>query len=382
VIGLLDDSRLKAVEDLDGEPVLPADFSLSRRFQARTSSATQAFRRFERIEPASCLFMPAEGALELGGELRSIGVGIADAKDVRPALAGLMPRLRMNLYAGVEAGSALDTVQFSIMQGTKNAGLGLVLVQMLIASIFVLNTMVASVYERKREIGIFSSIGLAPNHIAVLFFAESSVYGVLGAVVGYVAAQTVAKVITVAGWAPNLYLNFSATSAVLAAGIVMAVVLLSTLYPAKVAERLAAPAYESDVFGVPEGDEWTVVLPFRVDQSEASEVLAFFLDWLKGHEEYAVGEFVSENPRSDRDAAGGEVLQATVWLAPFDLGVSQQIRMSARDSAVEGSSELVLVLERMTGEPRNWEKLNARFLVAIRRHFLAWRTRPKADSSV
>jgi len=41
------------------------------------------------------------------------------------------------------------------------------------------------VYERFREIGIYSAVGLAPNHIAALFLAEAAVFATLGAVFGY-----------------------------------------------------------------------------------------------------------------------------------------------------------------------------------------------------
>ncbi len=375
VIGILDDALLKSHVDLDGEPVLPADFTLSRRFQARTSSATQAFRRFSRIEPESCVFLPTQIVEALGGELRSVAVAMPKAEGVRPALQSMMPRMRSNLYAGVVGAKGLEVVQFSVLQKSRGAGFGLVLVQMAIASIFVLNTMVASVFERKREIGIFSSIGLAPHHISILFFAESAVYGVLGAVIGYFTAQGVAKLVVVAGWTPGLYLNFSAGSAVMATGIVLGIVLLSTLYPAKVAERLAAPAYASQSFGAPEGDRWSILLPFRVGDDEARPLLTHFLTWFRGHEEYAIGEFVCEGPALDLSDPDQPALVGRVWLTPFDLGVSQAVRFEARSSAIVGSCELHLTLERLAGEPTNWQRFNERFFLAIRREFLGWRTR-------
>lgn len=378
VIGLADDVRLRQTMDLDGEAVLPADFSLSTKFQSQSRSSSKAFRRFLRLDPGATLIVPADMALSLGGEVRSVAVRFAQEEAVRPALESLMPRLRMNLYAAVPGSEGLEVRQFSILQATKSAGLGMVLVQMLIAAVFVLNTMVASVYERKREIGIFSSIGLAPNHIAVLFFAESCVYGVLGSVAGYFLAQGVAKFVLETGLAPGLYLNFSATSAVLAAALVLAVVLLSTIYPAKVAQRIAAPAYEQAIEGVPEGDHWAIPLPFRVSAEEAPALMRFFTEWMKGHEEHAVGDFVtSETELTVREEKEFE-LKAMAWLAPFDLGVSQRMTIEARPAVgAESVVELTLILVRESGEPENWLNVNRRFLTALRRQFLAWRTKPK-----
>ena len=53
--------------------------------------------------------------------------------------------------------------------------------------------MLGSVYERVREIGIFSSVGLAPAHVGALFLAEASVYAVMGAIIGYLIAQAKAQ---------------------------------------------------------------------------------------------------------------------------------------------------------------------------------------------
>ena len=371
VVGLLDDSRLRGTPDLDGESILPADFTLSTKFQTETRSTSQAFRKYLRLDPGTVAIVPLRFAMSLGGEIRSVAVRFRKESATREALKQLMPRLRMNLYAAVPGASGLEVKQFSVLQASKSAGLGLVLVQMLISAVFVLNTMVASVYERKREIGIFSSIGLAPNHIGVLFFAESCVYGVLGAVMGYFLAQGVSRAIIETGSAPGLFLNFSAGSAVLAAGIVLAIVLLSTIYPAKIAERLAAPAYESEIESVPEGDTWKITLPFRVGVAEAAPLMEFFAEWLRGHEEHTVGEFVT----ADTSHSGLE-LASTVWLSPFDLGVSQQVKIVATPASVGDVAELELILQRLSGEPENWVNVNKRFLTSIRRQFLAWRTKP------
>jgi hypothetical protein len=260
----------------------------------------------------------------------------------------------------------------SSRHGSKSTGLGLVLVQSLLAGVFVLNTMAASVYERRREIGIFSAIGLAPNHIGALFLAESLVYGVVGAVLGYFLAQGMAKAIVLTGILPGLYLNFGASSAVLAAAIVIAVVLLSAIYPARIAATIAAPSRESDPFeSLPTGDRWEIPMPFSLSRSDAEGLLAHFASWLKGHEEYAIGDFVtSETRQSDTGS-----VESWVWPAPYDLGVSQRLQIRARPSEIEGISRIEAVLMRTGGEPSNWILVNRRFLEQLRRQFLTWRTR-------
>lgn len=383
VVGLLDASILRSVSDLDGDGILPADFSLSRAFQTDSNSGNEAFRSFIRLEPSVCFILPAETAMALGGDIRGVAVGFKSAEATRKGLEDLMPRFKLNLYASVlKEGAAADAPvedrlqvrQFSAQQGSKSTGLGLVIIQLIIASVFVLNTMVATVFERTKEISIFSAIGLAPNHIAMLFFAESLVYGVMGAVSGYFLAQGMAKLIIVTGILPGLFLNFSSSSAVLSAGLVMAVVLGSTIYPARKAARIAAPAMDDDPFqSEPEGDRWNLSLPFSIGTAEAKPLVRFLGEWLKAYEEYTIGEFVSSNTRV-RQEGDSHIVEATTWLAPYDLGVAQELRLSANPTDAPGIYSLDLEILRSSGDPENWIAVNRRFLEVLRKQFLTWRT--------
>jgi len=380
VIGLIDPAVARSVLDLDGDGVFPPDFTLSRQYQQATASSTQAFRKYLRIDPANVFLVPAETAFGLGADMRSIAVRFEDPAATRTALTELMPRLRLNMYASVpEADGSLAVKQFSVFQASKSTGLALIIVQLIIASVFVLNTMIASVFERTREIGIFSSIGLAPNHIAMLFFAESLVYGILGAVIGYFTAQGTAKVIVATGALPGLTLNFSSTSAVLSAVIVMAVVVGSTIYPARKAAQIAAPAMNDEVFETePEGDVWELPLPFSISNIEAAPLTAFLGEWLKAYEGYTIGDFVSKDTRfgllPPDGPRPGYVVESTTWLAPYDLGVSQRLRLTATPGQVPGVYLLDLTLERLAGDPENWPIVNRRFLANVRKQFLTWRT--------
>jgi hypothetical protein len=286
-------------------------------------------------------------------------------------MASLMPRVRLNLYGSVPTRSGLEVRQFSVLQGSKSTGLGLVFVQLGIAAIFVLNTMIASVFERTREISIFSAIGLAPNHISTLFFAESLVYGVLGTVIGYFAAQGVARFLVNTGAYPLLALNFSSSSAIMSAVLVIGIVLASTIYPARIAAKIAAPAMAEEALETePEGDFWTLPLPFSIPEAEAGVLIAFLADWLKGYEEYTIGAFVTSGTRQNTATS----VSSTAWLAPYDLGVSQELLIEAKPTAAPHTRAMDLVLHRLGGEPASWVKLNRRFLTALRRQFLAWRT--------
>ncbi len=376
VIGIIDSGYLRGIQDLDGDGILAPDFSLSRQLQTDSGTGNQAFRSFLRLDPGACFLVPAETSLATGADIRSVAVSFKEPSQTRKALDRLMPRLRLNLYASVQdpRTNDIEVRQFSILQATKGSGLGLVLIQLAIAAVFVLNTMIASVYERTKEISIFSSIGLAPNHISMLFFAESLVYGVLGAVFGYFMAQLAAKIIVATGALPNLFLNFSSSSAVLSAGLVMGTVIASTIYPARKASQIAAPAQaEKNYETEPEGDEWRLPLPFSVSASEAAPLTEFLGEWLQAYEGYTIGDFVTSETSI---WAEGEryFVKSTAWLAPYDLGVSQDLVLRAEPGSAPGVYVLELILTRTAGEADNWVTVNGRFLANLRKQFLTWRT--------
>lgn len=388
VIGIMDSGYLRSIQDLDGDGIVAPDFSLSRQQQTDSGTGNQAFRSFLRLDPGACFIVPSEVALSSGADIRSIAVAFKEPSETREALNRLMPRLRLNLYAAVQdpQTSNIEVRQFSILQASKGTGLGLVLIQLAIAAVFVLNTMIASVFERTKEISIFSSIGLAPNHISMLFFAESLVYGVLGAVFGYFLAQVAAKIIVATGALPNLFLNFSSSSAVLSAGLVMATVIASTIYPARKASQIAAPAQSEESFETePEGDEWRLPLPFSVSSSEAAPLAEFLGEWLLAYEGYTIGDFVTSDTSIWREG-DRYFVRSTAWLAPYDLGVSQDLLLRAEPGNAPGVYVLDLILTRTAGEADNWVNVNGRFLANLRKQFLTWRTlsteqREKYESS-
>ena len=74
----------------------------------------------------------------------------------------------------------------------------------------------------------------------------------------------------------------------------------------------------------------------------------------------------------------GDKLKAEVALQPYDLGVTQRLVISSLPSEIQGVREVSLELQRLSGEPKNWRRLNMRFLTEMRRQFLFWRSLSQA----
>jgi ABC-type antimicrobial peptide transport system permease subunit len=70
-----------------------------------------------------------------------------------------------------------------------NATLGLLGgISLLVASFGIANTMIMSILERTREIGIMKAIGAEDREIRMIFFAEAAVIGFIGGVIGVLSA--------------------------------------------------------------------------------------------------------------------------------------------------------------------------------------------------
>ncbi|HIE53290.1 MAG TPA: FtsX-like permease family protein [Armatimonadetes bacterium] len=388
LIGIFDNNKLKQLEDLDEEMLTPVDFIMMQKLQsqagggaaARSEEAEAGFREYLHLAPDSTLFIPFETLINFGGDLRSVAIDFVTPEEVKRVLRKLMPRLGFNLYAG--QGDRI--YKYSSMSSTTILGAADLVIPILIAALIVLNTMLGAVYERIKEIHIFSSIGLAPIHVAVLFIAESFVYAILGAIVGYLLGQVAAKVLTIAldhGYLQSLAglsLNYSSTAAIISTSIVITVVLLSTLYPAKKASQVATPGVERRwQVPEPEGDVWTIRLPFSVTGKQAIALNQFMAEWFTAYEEYSIGDFVTENTQLEEfDSEYGKGYRITLmaWLAPFDLGVSQRVNLQTTPTSMEDVYDIDLILHRESGDVSSWKRVNRRFLNTIRKQFLIWRT--------
>ena len=288
-----------------------------------------------------------------------------------------MNRIELYIYAGIGG----KTFLCSAVGSTGFRGAGDLVIPILIAAFIVLNTMLGSVYERVKEIGIYSSLGLAPVHIASLFIAEACVYAILGAIAGYLFGQTVSKILHEAKLLTGLNLNYSSLSAVLSTLIIMATVLLSVIYPAKKASEIAVPGIERRWrLPDPEDDQLTMVLPFTVTGDQALGVNMFLKEYLEAHADYSLGHFstgdIQLQAESDEKGEAYD-LSLMVWLAPYDLGVSERLSLLTEPSSDEEEVfEIRAVIARESGDESSWMRVTRNFVNMLRKQYLLWRTFP------
>ena len=386
VVGVLG-IGFKDLTDNDGEELTPVDYQLMQQQRSRGATGDETLegelQKYLHLTPDSVAILPYEVVMNQGGTLRSVAVNM-EPRDEDPQLLGaidkldlimapLMNRIALDFFVGRDK----DTYLYSSIGMTSFSGMGNLFVPILIAALIVLNTMLGAVYERVREIGIYSSVGLAPVHIAFLFLAEACVYAIVGAVLGYLMGQAIATTLVNFGWLAGLTLNYSSMSTVVATIIVMVVVLLSTMYPALKASRMAVPDIERKwKLPEPEGDVWHFNLPFTVLAEEALGLNVFMRDYFEAHADESASDFYTDQVAFSEADEDSYQIGMMVWLAPYDLGVSQSIKFVT--SPVGGEEEdlykITLEVHRESGEIASWKRVNRRFLNLLRKQLLIWRT--------
>ncbi len=385
VIGVIDSSQVAGIRDLDDELITPVSFSsmTSDQLQEMQTARNQITGGHFEIQTAdrhadvsSVPILPFDFLDSFGGTIESIALHFTPDIDVIKETEDFVSRLGLTIYVGDKD----NTWVYSSIGSTSFSGMSNVVIPIIIAALIVLNTMLGSVYERVREIGTYSSVGLAPVHIGSLFIAEACVYAVLGAVMGYLLGQVVAWIFTKFGFMAGLTLNYSSTAAVLSTLVVMATVILSTIYPAKKAAQMAVPDVTRKwVLPDPKGDIWEFDFPFTIAGKEVLGIYLFFNNFFDSYTEASVGTFytsgVSFSSFQHKNEEGYSI-KMVVYLSPFDLGVSQEVDMRAVPTGEYGIYLIQLTIKRNTGEALTWTRLNRSFLNIIRKQFLIWRTIP------
>ena len=381
VVGLIDAEGFNRMKDLDGEKLTPVDLVTESSAQATSAAAdevvpTAPIRSFIHLEASNILLLPHDDVLDLGGQLRSVAVSGYEGTDFITQVEGFVTRVAFPMFAGTPDGVSV----YSSIGVSSLSGLSSLLIPLLIAALIILNTMTGSVYERVREIGIYSSLGLTPVHVGALFLAEAGVFATVGAVMGYLLGQTLALGLSSSGMLEGLTLNYSSLSAITSTLIVMVTVFLSTAYPAKMAADMTVPDVTRKwSFGDPEGDDWSFDFPFTVAGAEVVGLYAYLTRIFESYGEGSIGEFLTQDVSLTATTVAGEAhyrIDMQAWLAPYDLGIAQEVTMEAMPTGEHDIYRIAMLIRRRSGDTVSWKRINRGFLNVLRKRFLVWRTIP------
>ncbi len=397
VIGTFSGKTFDQFMDLDGEPLTPAIFP-DEVFQKTSEAEIDAMEsggdiralqsRYKHIPFDQTAIIPYDTLISLGGGLKSIALKYKTEPVDNTSTFQLVDRFGLWLFSGEKKGVYL----YSASDSLNYSGLPNIFIPVLISILIVLNTMIGSVQERKREIGIYTSIGMAPSHVSIIFIAEAVSYAVLSVVLGYILAQLVVKVFAGTALLNGLTVNYSSLGGVFAMAMVMLVVVLSAIYPSRIAAAIAIPDVEKSwEMAKAEGNTLHIALPFLIKESEALSLCGFLYQLFDSHRTISHGIFsvgrlemgplpgksADEEKNKGNGPLGDFQIDFTAWLAPFDLGVMQQVHFDVRSSPhFDNYMEIRLTITRNAGEQNTWWRVNKRFVNLIRKQLLIWRSMP------
>ena len=401
VAGIFAGKKLQQSIDLDGEPLTPVIFprEMSSELTEVEEEAMESGddvreyqSRYQHIAGDLTLIIPYHTLLAGGGHLKGVAVRHVSQEDVQAAAQNLLDRFGLSLFSGEPGGiylyHASDTMSYS---GVPN-----IIIPLVISVFIVLNTMISSVYERKREIGIYTSVGLAPSHVSFLFVAEAMAFAVLSVVFGYLLAQISAKFLAETALWSGITVNYSSMAGVLAMVLVIIVVLVSVIYPSKVAGQIAIPdVNRSWTLPAAQGNMLELTLPFLMNYREHRSVGGYLFDYFEGHQDVSHGMFSTADiqfsfvcayppgPAKETDDCPEDQceydrclhIKSRVWLAPFDFGIMQTVDFVFEPAVDErGFLEIKVQLTRESGEANAWRRINKTFLHEIRKQLLVWRS--------
>ncbi|HYJ47845.1 MAG TPA: ABC transporter permease [Pyrinomonadaceae bacterium] len=256
---------------LEGDEGVPEDALVARTFRivgVLGNELSGVGRRFRGIMPAYNIYIPVRAARAWAEEHRSeqaqvafelarqsgvigkdevIGYGAAVVR-VNDPVALTEVRNKINSM-GFDSFSIVDQLeQLRTVFLIINSALGLLGgISLIVASFGIANTMIMSILERTREIGIMKAIGAEDREIKLIFFFEAGVIGLTGGVMGSLLAWGIDAVANRLAYRFILqpqgasYVDFFALPPYLWLGAILFAILVSilaALYPAARAARI------------------------------------------------------------------------------------------------------------------------------------------------
>ncbi|UCG83659.1 MAG: ABC transporter permease [Dehalococcoidia bacterium] len=185
------------------------------------------------------VFIPLETA-----QIAFDKTGLISSADVR-ALCSACPVADItdvvnNSLTGVRAVAVqqIAETEMNLMSKVNRFMLALAGITLVVGTFGVINTMMSSVYERIKDIGIMKAVGASRMQIVKMFFYEALVVGLVGGIFGYVVGSLLSYVIGPLIF-EDLAVNYVLQYLPAALGIAIFVAAIASVFPAYRASRIS-----------------------------------------------------------------------------------------------------------------------------------------------
>ena len=374
VKGIFDSKLLNAIHDIDRTQLTPIDLRVPG-VQERALAAYVILIPYSLAKDFILSQGFASSLEEIATRPGIRSIAFIPKKDV--GFSELVEEIALVTQGTLWVCDGREVYVVSVTPGVRLLGSAEVAVVVVLAVLVLFTTILNSIAERVKEIGILSSLGLSPSHIAQLYIFEMVIYSVLGGVLAYIVSLGL-----VAGLAllniptMGLYANYTASGTLLVFGIMFFSILSTALYPAYKASKLVTPSLERKwkISTKPRGDVWNIPLPLRLaSKLEAVAFLEYIREYLDYRRVERVGTYqvLKYELRPGKDNTLAEII-AECQLAPWDYGIRQFVYLKC--FKLEEGYNFELILKRLTGPYSSWIISNKSLVGDIRLQILMWRS--------
>jgi len=364
VIGIMSD-EFESIRDLDGEGITP----LKMDWRPMEPNPFNVHVSMDYV-----LILPYDTVISLGGGTASVSIKFTDPEKAIKAAQEIS-----DTFSVYQTFLSVDDKVYQLGSRSQVTihGITVQIVPLSLVFASILNIMLGTVHERRKEISIYSSVGLSPFNVATMFLTESAVTAFVGAVVGYILG--IAQLQLSGFFLPGaIYTNFSSSTVMLSVGVSIVITLLSSIYPMMLAARLVTPSLERawKIPTSPIGNVWEVPLPFgTASEEEAKGMLAYLYEFVRTHEGADAPVFSASEIKLEVKPELAVTMIAR--LSPYEVGVSQDVKILMPYK--ENRWFVEVIIQRLQGPQEDWERLNRGFLSLLRQQLLLWRVLPENE---
>ncbi|MBO3809654.1 MAG: M28 family peptidase [Candidatus Brockarchaeota archaeon] len=363
VLGVISQQRFSNVTDIDGIPVAPFDPLVTRPPRPRVYWGI--------------IFIPYKLATDLGGITYSVAISCSESTSIQQIAEKITKYLGLTSHYVfvVKDTSANRSFRYTSERIFDVSNWQFSLVPIVICALVLLSTMTGAVYERIKEIYIYSVIGLNPMNVVGMFLGESIAYALISAPLGYIFSS-------ILGNFSSVFANFASSSVVVVILSSILIILSSSIYPLRKVSKFVTPSLER-VWRPPtrpKDNTWDIPLPIALEtEEEARGMVAFITEYLKSYGSEAVS-FMVEKLEHEKKIVEGENIylsKAVMRLRPYETGLTEE--MVFKTSRVKNRYVVMLTANLISGPRVLWIGSHLRVVDMVRKTMLVWKSLNKED---
>jgi len=400
LIGFFDQELIEKFKDVRGTSILPQQATgkapTAQDKAELDESESDGNNSFTSMNAKMMAILPYKKVLSLGGQCISVSLKYDSTDKAWEDTKHFTTFSKENLYLSTQSNLVIDPEAPGIRPGvffigsgfsTSIGGLADLIIPLIISATIIMNTMLGAVYERKKEIEIYTAVGLNPKQIGFFFIAESLVYGIIGSVAGYLIGQGISKVLDKTQLL-KVDLNFSSLLVVYVMVFTILIVVVSTIYPAFTAVKSAQPSgnnSKKSSLAIAE-DTIEILFPFSFTEAKRIAINSYLRDYILKFADASTGSFMSKpisvsteehyDTQTNFTTVVALVQKFDIALTPYDLGVTEIVELVTFYHPKVNAFMMKMVIHRVSGTDSNWVRTNQPFSDEIRKLLLRWRVEP------